>query len=39
MGIAKSEKDKEMRSIAVFWLGQSLDPRAAKLLEGFSTRN
>ena len=33
MDIAKSDKDKEMRSKAVFWLGQSRDPRAAKFLE------
>ena len=33
MSIAKSDKDKELRSKAVFWLGQSRDPRAAKFLE------
>jgi HEAT repeat protein len=33
MNIAKNDKDKEMRSKAVFWLGQSRDPRAAKFLE------
>ena len=33
MDIAKSDKDKELRSKAVFWLGQSRDPRAAKFLE------
>ncbi len=30
--IAKTEKDKELRKQAIFWLGQSKDPRAAKLL-------
>ena len=33
MDIAKRDKDKELRSKAVFWLGQSRDPRAAKFLE------
>ena len=33
MDIAKADKDKELRSKAVFWLGQSRDPRAAKFLE------
>ncbi len=33
MDIAKNDKDKELRSKAVFWLGQSRDPRAAKFLE------
>jgi len=33
MEIAKTDKDKELRSKAVFWLGQSRDPRAAKFLE------
>ena len=33
MEIAKNDKDKELRSKAVFWLGQSRDPRAAKFLE------
>ena len=33
MDIAKNDKDEEMRSKAVFWLGQSRDPRAAKFLE------
>jgi len=33
MDIAKTDKDKELRSKAVFWLGQSRDPRAAKFLE------
>ena len=30
MAIAKNDKDKELRSKAVFWLGQSRDPRAIK---------
>jgi TolA-binding protein len=33
MDIAKTDKDKEMRSKAVFWLGQSKDPRALKFIE------
>ena len=33
MDIAKTDKDKQLRSKAVFWLGQSRDPRAAKFLE------
>src|SRR5688572_5359760 len=33
MDIAKNDKDREMRSKAVFWLGQSRDPRAMKFLE------
>ena len=33
MDIAKNDKDKELRTKAVFWLGQSRDPRAAKFLE------
>jgi HEAT repeat protein len=31
--IAKNDKDKEMRSKAVFWIGQSKDPRAVKFIE------
>lgn len=31
--IAQREKDPELRRQAIFWLGQSNDPRAAKLLE------
>lgn len=31
--IAKTEKDRELRKKAIFWLGQSKDPRAAKLLQ------
>ena len=38
MDIAKTEKDKELRSKAVFWLGQSRDPRAAKFLEDLITK-
>jgi HEAT repeat protein len=38
INIAKTEKDPELRKKAVFWLGQSRDPRAAaylgELLEG-----
>jgi TolA-binding protein len=33
MDIARTDKDKEMRSKAVFWLGQSKDPRALKFIE------
>ena len=33
MSIAKNDKDKELRSKAVFWFGQSRDPRAVKFLE------
>jgi hypothetical protein len=38
MDIAKTDKDKEMRSKAIFWLGQSRDPRAAKFLEDLITK-
>lgn len=31
--IARTDKDKEMRKKAIFWLGQSKDPKAAKLLQ------
>ncbi|HEU4828618.1 MAG TPA: HEAT repeat domain-containing protein, partial [Gemmatimonadales bacterium] len=31
--IARTEKDPELRKMAVFWLSQSDDPRATKLLE------
>ena len=31
--IAKTSKDKELRQQAIFWLGQSKDPRATRLLE------
>ena len=33
MDIAKNDKDKQMRTKAVFWLGQSRDPRALKFIE------
>ncbi len=33
LDIAKNEKDRELRKKAIFWLGQSKDPRAAKLLQ------
>jgi HEAT repeat protein len=33
LNIARNSKDKELRQQAVFWLSQSKDPRAAKLLE------
>ena len=33
MDIAKNDKDKELRGKAMFWLGQSRDPRALKFLE------
>jgi hypothetical protein len=32
MDIAKRESDAELRKKAVFWLGQSKDPRAAEFL-------
>jgi HEAT repeat protein len=31
--IARNEKDKELRKDAIFWLGQSRDPRAMKALQ------
>jgi TolA-binding protein len=31
--IAKSEPDRELRKRAIFWLGQSKDPRAAQFLQ------
>ena len=33
LDIAKTEKDRDLRKKAIFWLGQSKDPRAAKLLQ------
>jgi hypothetical protein len=36
--IAKTEKDKELQKQAVFWLGQSRDPRAVKYLEELITK-
>jgi HEAT repeat protein len=38
MDIAKTDKDKEMRTKAIFWLGQSKDPRAVKFLEDLITK-
>jgi HEAT repeat protein len=32
MAIAENDPDKELRSKAIFWLGQSKDPRAAEFL-------
>ena len=32
MDIAKNDKDAEMRKKAIFWLGQSKDPRVAKFM-------
>jgi TolA-binding protein len=33
MDIARNDRDREMRSKAIFWLGQSRDPRVLKFLE------
>lgn len=33
MDIAKNDRDRELRSKAIFWLGQNRDPRAVKFLE------
>ena len=33
MDIARNDRDKELRGKAIFWLGQSRDPRVLKLLE------
>jgi hypothetical protein len=33
MAIARSDSHREMRSKAIFWLGQSRDPRVIKFLE------
>jgi HEAT repeat protein len=38
MDIARTDKDKEMRTKAIFWLGQSKDPRAVKFLEDLITK-
>jgi hypothetical protein len=38
MDIARNDKDREMRSKAIFWLGQSRDPRVAKFLEDLISR-
>jgi len=32
MNVAKTEKDKDLRQKAIFWLGQSNDPRVAEFL-------
>src|SRR4030095_6540632 len=39
MDIARTDKDKELRSKAIFWLGQSRDPRAVKFLEDLITKD
>jgi hypothetical protein len=31
--IARNETDRELRNKAIFWLGQSKDPRAIRVLE------
>jgi hypothetical protein len=31
--IAKNEPDRELRKKAIFWIGQSRDPRAAQFLQ------
>jgi HEAT repeat protein len=36
--IAKNEKDRELRKQAIFWLGQSHDPRALKALQDLINR-
>ena len=33
MDIARTDRDKELKNKAIFWLGQSRDPRAVKFLE------
>jgi hypothetical protein len=33
LDIAKNEKDRELRKKAIFWLGQSRDPRVAQFLQ------
>jgi hypothetical protein len=33
MRIAKSDKSPDMRKKAIFWLGQSSDPRVAQFLQ------
>ena len=37
LDIAKNDPDKELRKKAIFWLGQSNDPRAAQALESILT--
>ena len=36
--IAKNEKNRELRKKAIFWLGQSHDPRAVKALQELINR-
>ena len=38
MQIAKSDPDRELRKKAIFWLGQSNDPRAIALFEELLTK-
>ena len=38
MDIARSDRDKELRGKAIFWLGQSRDARVAKFLEDLISR-
>ena len=38
MDIARNDRDREMRSKAIFWLGQSRDPRILKFLEDLISR-
>ena len=39
LDIARSEKDRELQKKAIFWLGQSKDPRVVQLLQRSSTAN
>ena len=36
--IAKTEKDRELRKKALFWLSQSKDPRVAEVLESILSK-
>ena len=38
MDIARRDSDRDLRSKAVFWLGQSRDPRVLKFLEELINR-
>jgi hypothetical protein len=38
LDIARRETDRELKGKAIFWLGQSKDPRAAQLLEELINR-
>jgi len=38
MDIARRDSDRELRSKAIFWLGQSRDPRVLKFLEELINR-